>query len=92
MSVSQSVSQLALLKQNVRITYHETIQFLILQHDIAEEVQCNCLPISVVERDIEDKKNPLGSADEQCFQVESNLVFEEKDVNGKVIKHIKLKL
>ena len=45
-----------------------------------------------MERDIEDKKNPLGSTDEQCFQVESNLVFEEKDVNGKVIKHIKLKL
>ena len=39
-----------------------------------------------MERDIEDKKNPLGSTDEQCFQVESSLVFEEKDVNGKLVK------
>ena len=45
-----------------------------------------------MERDIEDKKNPLGSADEQCFQVESNLVFEEKNVNGKVIKTYKVKV
>lgn len=41
-----------------------------------------------MERDIEDKKNPLGSTDEQCFQVESSLVFEEKDVNGKLVKKI----
>ena len=49
---------------------------------MVEEVQCSCLPVSVLERDIDDMKNPLGSNEEQCYQVDSKLIFKTKNING----------
>ena len=55
------------------------------QPEDAKEVHCGCLSISTLGRDIEDLKNPLGSKEEQCYQVDSELVFNNENVNGKKV-------
>ena len=47
------------------------------------DIECTCLPVSVLERDMEQLKNPLGSKEEQCYQVDSKIAFTKKDMNGK---------
>ena len=32
---------------------------------------------------MEQLKNPLGSKEEQCYQVDSKIAFTKKDMNGK---------
>ena len=47
------------------------------------DIECTCLPVSVLEKDMEQLKNPLGSKEEQCYQVDSKIAFTKKDMNGK---------
>ena len=47
------------------------------------DIECTCLPVSVLEKDMEQLKNPLGSNEEQCYQVDSKIAFTKKDMNGK---------
>ena len=63
-------------------TYYIKFKF---QSEDAKEVHCGCLSISTLGRDIEDLTNPLGSKEEQCFQVDSELVFNNENVNGKKV-------
>ena len=47
------------------------------------DIECTCLPVSVLKRDMNERKNPLfGSEEEQCYQVDSNIAFKRKDMNG----------
>ena len=48
------------------------------------EIECSCVPVNVLKDDIDEGRSPFGEDIEDCFQVDSKIVYQNNSfVNGK---------
>ena len=40
-----------------------------------DEIECTCIPINVLKNDIDEGRSPFGEDNENCFQVDSKIVY-----------------
>ena len=50
------------------------------------EIECSCVPVSVLKSDIDEGRNPFGEDENEfCYQVDSKLVYQNSSfVNSKI--------
>ena len=49
-----------------------------------DEIECTCIPVNVLKNDIDEGRSPFGEDNENCFQVDSKIVYKNNSfVNSK---------
>ena len=83
---------LFVLQQKYKILHAKNATFqMYLKVEMAQpaEIECSCIPINVLKSDIDEGRSPFGEDNENCFQVDSKIVYKNNSfVNSKSNKMI----